>query len=180
MVPMIFAKVIMEGTPIDVFNFGGMKRDFTYIDDFVAAMMRVINKIGSSSASFDPMNPDPATSNAQYRLFNVGNHQPGGLMVSIEALERVLGKKAITNFLPMQAGYYSTTVANTLKLQVLFDISPDKPIAKGIVRFVKSYRRYRACTVCKWLFVVNSGLSQVSRGVRIRASFVSIWNGCIL
>ena len=104
MAAMLFTKAILEGAAIDVYNHGDMQRDFTYIDDIVEGVVRVLDKIPAPETSFDPVNPDPAISNAPYRLYNIGNHQPVGLLAFIATLERALGKKAITNLLPIQAG----------------------------------------------------------------------------
>ena len=142
MAAMLFTKAILEGGPIDVYNHGDMHRDFTYIDDIVEGVVRVLDKIPAPEANFDPMNPDPAFSNAPYRLFNIGTHQPVGLMAFIETLERTLGKKAITNLLPMQAGDVPTTFADTHRLQALIDFAPHTPLAEGMARFVEWYREH--------------------------------------
>jgi UDP-glucuronate 4-epimerase len=142
MAAMLFTKAILEGAPIDVYNHGDMQRDFTYIDDIVEGVVRVLDKIPAPEASFDPMKPDPAISNAPYRLYNIGNHQPVGLVAFIETLERTLGKKAITNLLPIQAGDVPTTFADTHRLQALIDFAPHTPLAEGMARFVEWYREH--------------------------------------
>jgi UDP-glucuronate 4-epimerase len=142
MAAMLFTKAILEGAAIDVYNHGDMRRDFTYIDDIVEGVVRVLDKIPVPEANFDPMNPDPVISNAPYRLYNIGNHQPVGLLAFIATLESALGKKAITNLLPMQAGDVPMTFADTHRLQALIDFSPSTPLAEGIARFVEWYREH--------------------------------------
>ena len=132
MAPMIVAKVIMEGTPIDVFNFGGMKRDFTYIDDIVEGVVRVSEKIPTADEKFDTTNPDPSCSNVPYRLYNIGNHQPVGLVEFIEILERTLGNTAKKNFRPLQQGDVISTYAETRDLCAAIGFAPSISLANRI------------------------------------------------
>ncbi len=132
----LFAKAIFEGRPIDVFNHGKMVRDFTYVDDIVEGLVRVLDKPAIADSKFDPSNPDPASSNAPYRVFNIGNNQPTPLMSYIEALERAMGKTATMNFLPMQMGDVPATAANTDELYAWIGFKPKTPIEVGVKNFV--------------------------------------------
>lgn len=138
----LFTKTILEGKPIDVFNHGKMVRDFTYIDDIVEGVIRVIDKPAEPNPQFDPANPDPATSNAPYRVFNIGNNQPTQLMEYISALETALGKTAKKNYLPMQPGDVSATAANTDELDAWVGFKPNTAVPQGVARFVDWYRNY--------------------------------------
>ncbi len=135
MAPMIFAKAIMEGTPIDVYNYGDMKRDFTYVDDIVEGVVRVCEKIPAADSNFDTANPDPSCSNVPYRIYNIGNHQPVGLLEFIETMENALGKKAIKNMKPMQAGDVQRTYADVDNLRIAVKFKPGSPLARGIACF---------------------------------------------
>lgn len=139
----LFAKAIQEGCPIDVFNYGKMVRDFTYIDDIVEGLVRVLDKPATASSAFDSSNPDPASSNAPYRVFNIGNNQPTPLMDYIEALEGAMGKIAAKNYLPMQMGDVPATAANTDELHAWVGFKPNTPIKEGVGRFVDWYMRYK-------------------------------------
>jgi UDP-glucuronate 4-epimerase len=138
----LFTKAILEGRPIDVFNHGKMVRDFTYIDDIVEGVIRVLDKPATPCATFDAASPDPATSNAPYRVFNIGNNQPTQLMDYIEALEQALGKTAQKNFLPIQPGDVPATAANTDELDAWAGFKPNTPVTVGVARFVAWYRSY--------------------------------------
>ena len=138
----LFIKAIMQGKPIDVFNHGEMVRDFTYIDDIVEGVIRVIDKAAEPSADFDPSDPDPATSNAPYRVFNIGNNQPIPLMDYIDALEATLEKSGEKNFLPMQPGDVPATAANTDELNKWIAFKPNTPVKQGVAKFVEWYRNY--------------------------------------
>lgn len=138
----LFAKAILEGRPIDVFNHGRMQRDFTYIDDIVEGVVRVLDKPAAPDPAFDAAAPDPAASNAPYRIFNIGNHQPVELMTYIETLERLLGRTAPRNFLPLQAGDVPATNADTSALHDWTGFAPATPVVTGIERFVAWYRGY--------------------------------------
>lgn len=138
----LFTKAIMEGRAIDVFNHGKMVRDFTFIDDIVEGVVRVIDKPATPNPDWVSIDPDPATSNVSYRVFNIGNSQPIPLMTYIEALERALGITAVKNFLPMQAGDVPATSANTDELNQWIGFKPGTPVGVGVQRFVDWYRAY--------------------------------------
>jgi UDP-glucuronate 4-epimerase len=138
----LFTKAILEGRPIDVFNHGQMVRDFTYIDDIVEGVIRVSDRIAEPAPDFDSSNPDPATGNAPYRVFNIGNNQPTPLMDYISALEKALGKTAVKNFLPMQAGDVPATAANTDALNEWVGFKPDTAVTTGIANFVEWYLKH--------------------------------------
>ena len=138
----LFTKSILEGKPIDVFNHGQMVRDFTYIDDIVEGLIRVIDKPATPNPAFDAANPDPATSNAPYRVFNIGNNLPTPLMDFITALESALGKTAQKNFLPMQPGDVPATAANTDELNAWVGFKPNTVVIEGVARFVAWYMGY--------------------------------------
>jgi UDP-glucuronate 4-epimerase len=141
----LFTKAILEGRPIDVFNRGDMVRDFTYVDDIVEGVVRVVDRIAEPSLSFDPDNPDPATSDAPYRVFNIGNNQPVRLMEYIEAVEAALGRKATMNLLPMQPGDVPATYADTRELEAWTGFRPATPVRQGVENFVAWYRNYYNC-----------------------------------
>lgn len=138
----LFAKAILEDRPIDVFNHGNMRRDFTYIDDIAEGTVRVIDRAATPNPSFVADVPDPGTSWAPYRVFNIGNHDPVGLMDYIAALERALGKEARKNFLPMQAGDVPASFADTDELRACTGFAPATPVQEGVRRFVEWYREY--------------------------------------
>ena len=140
----LFTKAILEGRPIDVFNHGKMRRDFTYIDDIAEGVIRVLDRPPQANPDFDKQAPDPATSWAPYRLFNIGNHQPVELMAYIEALEQALGRTAARNFLPLQDGDVPATYADTSELSRVTGFSPATPVTEGVRRFVDWYRSYHA------------------------------------
>jgi len=142
MSPSLFASAILAGKPIDVFNDGKMQRDFTYIDDIVEGVVRVLDQVPTANPKFDALKPDPAASHAPYRLYNIGNHHPVELMTFIETLERALGKKAQKNLLPMQAGDVVATYADIEDLQRAVGFAPRTPLAEGIAKFVGWYREY--------------------------------------
>lgn len=136
----MFTKAILEGKPIDVFNNGDMVRDFTYVDDIVEGVIRVCDKPATASEAFDPSNPDPATSNAPYRVFNIGNSQPTPLMEYIHALEKAIGVEAKKNFLPMQPGDVPATNADTSELEKWVGFRPGTAVREGVGRFYRWYR----------------------------------------
>lgn len=138
----MFTKAILEGKPIDVFNNGDMVRDFTYVDDIVEGVVRVCDKPATAAEAFDPSNPDPATSNAPYRVFNIGNSQPTPLMEYIHALEKAIGREAKKNFLPMQPGDVPATEADTSELEGWVGFRPGTAVAEGVRRFYEWYRAY--------------------------------------
>ena len=137
----LFTKAILENRPIDVFNLGKMKRDFTYIDDIVEGVIRVTDKIPEPDTGWNSDNPDPATSYAPYRIYNIGNNNPIELMKFIEVLEGCLGKKAEKNLLPMQPGDVHKTCADVDDL-INIGFRPSTPIEKGIKNFVEWYLSY--------------------------------------
>lgn len=138
----LFTRAILEGRAIDVFNHGQMVRDFTYIDDIVEGVIRVIDKPATANVDFDSANPDPATSNAAYRVFNIGNSQPTPLMEYIEALEAALGLVAKKNFLPMQPGDVPATSADTVELNNWVGFKPYTAVNEGVRRFVEWYQEF--------------------------------------
>ena len=139
----LFTDAIMNGRPIDVFNHGNMERDFTYIDDIVEGVVRVTHKTAASNPAWDSRNPDPATSRAPYRLYNIGNNHPVQLLDVIGALERCLGRTAVKNLLPMQPGDIQATFADIDDLQNDTGFKPATPIEVGIDLFVQWYRQYK-------------------------------------
>jgi UDP-glucuronate 4-epimerase len=138
----IFTKAILEGQPIDVYNYGKMRRDFTYIDDIVEGIIRVSDHVPQPNPDWTGMNPDPGTSKAPYKVYNIGNNKPVELMHFIEVLEHCLGKKAEKNLLPMQPGDVPETCADVEDLMQDVGFRPDTPVATGIARFVEWYRSY--------------------------------------
>lgn len=138
----IFTKAIIEGRPIDVFNNGQMKRDFTYVDDIVESISRLVSKVPAPNPKWNGMSPDPATSFVPYRIFNIGNSQPVELLKFIEAIEEKLGKKAIKNMLPIQDGDVPATYADVEDLVEEVGFRPATPIKEGIDRFVDWYLSY--------------------------------------
>jgi UDP-glucuronate 4-epimerase len=142
MSPSLFLKAIFEGRTIDVFNRGDMQRDFTYIDDVVEGVVRVLDRPATPDPAFDTANPDAATSNAPYRLYNIGNHQPVALNEYIDALEMAAGKKAAKNLLPMQPGDVQATFADTSDLAAATGFAPSTPLAAGVEKFVAWFKEY--------------------------------------
>jgi len=138
----LFTRAILGGRPIDVFNHGNMVRDFTFIDDIVEGVVRVTDRPAEANLAFDPARPDPGTSNAPYRVFNIGNSQPTPLAEYIEALEDALGRKAEKNYLPMQPGDVPATSANTDELDAWVGFKPRTPVREGVRRFVEWYREF--------------------------------------
>src|SRR3989339_998488 len=138
----LFTRAILEGRPIDVFNEGRMERDFTYIDDIVEGVARIMERIPAPDAAWNSAHPDPAISFAPYRLYNIGNNRPVALMDFIAILEGHLGREAKKNFLPMQAGDVPATFADVDDLMADADFKPATPIEEGIGRFVAWYREY--------------------------------------
>ena len=135
MAPMLFARAILAGEPIRVFNHGRMRRDFTYIDDIVEAVIGCLDRPASADPHFDPANPDPATSWAPHRLFNIGNSQPTELLHFIRVLEQALGKSAIMELLPIQPGDVEATAADTSRLDAWLGFRPSTSIELGLQRF---------------------------------------------
>jgi UDP-glucuronate 4-epimerase len=142
MSPVLFARAIMEGRPIDVFNHGDMQRDFTYIDDVVEGTLRVLDEPAAAAPQFDPAAPDPATSWAPWRVYNVGNHQPVALLDYIAALEHALGRAAVKRLRPMQPGDVRSTCAETARLADAVGFSPSTPLATGLAKFAAWFKDY--------------------------------------
>lgn len=140
----LFTRAILEGRPIDVFNHGQMTRDFTYVDDIVEGVVRLTDKVATPNPDFDSAHSNPATSNAPYRVFNIGNNSPVPLMDYISALEQALGVHAEKNYLPMQAGDVPATASDTRLLNEWVGFKPNTPIQQGVANFVKWYREYYA------------------------------------
>ncbi len=138
----LFTKAIMENRPIDVFNNGDMERDFTYIDDIVEGVYRVIHRLPQRSPTWNGDEPDPAASYCPYRVYNIGNNKKEKLLRYIEVLEDCLGRKADKNFLPMQPGDVRATFADVAELVEDFDYKPGTTLEHGIGQFVEWYRRY--------------------------------------
>ncbi|MGZ8217823.1 NAD-dependent epimerase [Methylomagnum sp.] len=137
-----FTKSILEGRPIDVFNFGKHRRDFTYIDDIVEGVVRTLDNVATPNPAWNGDAPDPGTGKAPYRLYNIGNHQPVELMRFIEVLEDCLGKQAEKNYLPMQDGDVPATYADVDDLMRDVGYAPATPIETGIANFVAWYKDY--------------------------------------
>ncbi len=138
----LFTKKILEGDPIDVFNNGNHSRDFTYIDDIAEGVVRSIDKLPEPNPGWSSDNPDPASSNAPYRIYNIGNNQPVKLMDFIASIEKAIGKEAKKNFLPLQPGDVPATYANIDALIEDVGFKPETPIDEGIKRFVSWYREF--------------------------------------
>jgi len=138
----LFTKAALEGRPIDVFNYGNMQRDFTYIDDIVEGVVRVIDNPAKSNPDWSATTPDPSTSSAPYRVYNIGNNQPVRLMDFIEAIEKALGKTIEKNMLPIQPGDVPSTYADVTDLVEELGYRPATPVQEGINRFVKWYREF--------------------------------------
>ena len=134
-----FTKLILNNEPIQIFNNGNMSRDFTYVDDVVEAIYRIINKIPKKQNDFNFHKPDPSISWAPFKIFNVGNSSPTKLMKYINALEKALGKQAKKQFMPMQPGDVAKTLANTDSLEKWINYKPDTTIEEGIEKFVEWY-----------------------------------------
>jgi UDP-glucuronate 4-epimerase len=138
----LFTKAMLSGEPIQVFNKGQMVRDFTYIDDIIESLVRLLDKPAAQDPAFDAANPDPATSWAPHRVFNIGNSNPTPLMEYIEAVEQALGVTAEKELLPMQPGDVPATAADTSALEVWVDFKPNTPVKEGVTRFVGWYRQF--------------------------------------
>lgn len=138
----IFTKAILEGNPIDIFNYGKMQRDFTYVDDIVEGIVRVMDRIPAPNPDWNPDKPDPGTSSAPYRLYNIGNNNPVQLSRFIEVLEETLGRKAKKNMLPMQLGDVPATYADVNDLMKEVGFEPRTSIEEGIRKFVAWYKQY--------------------------------------
>jgi UDP-glucuronate 4-epimerase len=138
----IFTKALLEGRPIDVYNHGEMRRDFTYIDDIIEGVVRVVDRPPAGEPEWSGRAPDPSSSRAPYRVYNIGNGRPVGLIEFIRAIERTLGRSADMNLLPLQPGDVPITWADTSDLERDFGFRPRTPIERGIEYFVEWYRRF--------------------------------------
>jgi len=138
----IFTRRILRGEAIEVYNFGDMKRDFTYIDDIVEGLWRVMNKPPRPDPGWDAARPDPATSSAPYRLFNIGSHRPVDLLRFIALIEKSLGREAQKELLPLQPGDVTETCADIEDLRRHVGFAPDTPIEEGVARFIQWYKGY--------------------------------------
>ncbi|MEQ8314002.1 MAG: NAD-dependent epimerase [Gammaproteobacteria bacterium] len=138
----LFTRAILNDEPIDVFNHGKHQRDFTYIDDIIEGVVRVLDKVATPNDDWDGKNPDPATSSAPYRLYNIGSNNPVQLNRYIEVIESCLGKTAEKNFLPMQPGDVPTTYADVDSLFKAVGYKPETSVEEGVTRFVAWYRSY--------------------------------------
>ncbi len=137
-----FVRNILNDEPIDVYNNGKMKRDFTYIDDVVEGTIRALKTPPEPNNSFDPNNPDPATSTAPYRIYNIGHNSPVDLMEFIRIIEETLGKKAKINFMPMQKGDVENTYADVSDLINEFDYKPETSVKEGVKKFIEWFRNF--------------------------------------
>jgi UDP-glucuronate 4-epimerase len=138
----LFTKAILEDRPISLFNYGNMKRDFTYIDDIIEGIVRVLDKIPGPDPGWNSDNPDPGISSAPYRIYNIGNHNPVDLKYFVEVLEECLGKKAKKELLPIQPGDVPETYADVDDLIADVNFKPETPIEVGVERFVKWYKEF--------------------------------------
>ncbi|MEN9490637.1 MAG: hypothetical protein RJA63_1086 [Pseudomonadota bacterium] len=141
----LFTKAILAGEPIKVFNYGKMQRDFTYIDDIVEGVVRTLDRPAEPDAGFDPQAPNPGTSRAPYRVFNIGNQGPVELMAFIEAIEEALGITAQKDLLPIQPGDVPATFSDVSALSAWTGFTPGTPIKEGVAKFVAWYRGYFGC-----------------------------------
>lgn len=142
MSPWLFTSAILEGKPINIFNHGKMKRDFTYIDDIAEGTVKVLDTIAQPNPNYLTELPDPATSSAPYRIYNIGNHQPEDLMLFIETLEKELGVNAVKNFMPMQRGDVIATYADVEDLQHDVGYAPSTSLQTGLKQWVQWYRNH--------------------------------------
>jgi len=138
----LFTKSILAGEPIKLFNNGEHVRDFTYVDDIVEGVIRVSDEVARPNEAWDSNNPDPATSNAPFRILNIGNNAPVHLTDYVEAIEDALGKKAIREFLPLQPGDVPNTYADVSALNLAVGYRPNTSVREGVARFVHWYRDY--------------------------------------
>jgi UDP-glucuronate 4-epimerase len=137
-----FTKAIIAGEPIQAFNYGKHRRDFTYVDDIVEGVIRILDRPAPSNPQWSSAQPDPGTSPAPWRVYNIGNNSPVELMDYIAAIEKALGKKARVQYLPLQDGDVPNTYADVDDLMAQFNYKPSTPVEAGIVRFVDWYRGY--------------------------------------
>jgi UDP-glucuronate 4-epimerase len=140
----LFTRAIFDGKPIKIFNHGGMRRDFTFIDDIAEGVVRTLDRPAAPEPAWSAETPDAATSSAPYRVYNIGNNQPVNLLDFVATLERVIGKPAIRDLQPMQAGDVLETCADISALQRDVGFAPSTPLAEGLAKFVAWYRDYHA------------------------------------
>jgi UDP-glucuronate 4-epimerase len=140
-----FTKAMLEGKPFQVFNYGKHRRDFTYVDDVVEGVIRVLDRSAPPNLAWNGAQPDPGSSQAPWRVYNIGNNNPVELMDFISAIENALGKKAEMEMLPLQPGDVPDTYANVDDLVEQFDYKPATPIEQGVANFVAWYREYFKC-----------------------------------
>ena len=162
MSPSLFTRAILEGRPIDVFNHGKMQRDFTYIDDIVEGVVRILDRIPMPNPSFDRSVPDAASSDAPYRLYNIGNDKPVELMTFIETIENAVGKKTVRNLLPMQAGDVVATHADIEDLRQAVGFAPHTPLKEGVEMFAAWFKAY---------YGVAKIQSEVKKEVKVHKGF---------
>ena len=142
MSPWLFTSAILAGRPIDVFNMGKMQRDFTYIDDIAEGTVRVLDRVPTGNEHFDRSCPDPASSYAPFKVYNIGSHKPIELMTFIGSIESALGRKAVKNFMPMQDGDVVATYASIDELRCDLNFEPRTQLAEGIASWVKWFTEY--------------------------------------
>ena len=142
MAPMLFANAILNNRPINIFNHGKMSRDFTYIDDIIDGIIKVIDNPAKADKNFDAQKPDPSISSAPYKIYNIGHNAPLSLMTFVETLERILGKDAEKNFMDIQDGDVVSTYADVSGLIKDFGYRPDTPLEEGISAFIHWYRDF--------------------------------------
>ncbi|MCK4664904.1 MAG: NAD-dependent epimerase [Bacteroidales bacterium] len=138
----LFTKNILEGKPIDVYNYGNMMRDFTYIDDIIEGISRVINNPPKGNKDWDSKNPDPSSSKAPYKIYNIGNNSPVRLLDFVKAIEEALHKKAKMNMLPLQPGDVQSSHADVTDLITDMDYKPNTPIKEGMKKFIEWYLEF--------------------------------------
>jgi UDP-glucuronate 4-epimerase len=138
----LFASAILKGQPIKLFNRGDMRRDFTFVDDVATSVVKLIDHVPQGDAAWSGDDPDPATSRAPWRVYNIGNHTPVDLMEVVRLLETALGKKAVAELMPMQPGDVRETCADVEALQQAVGFAPNTPIADGIKKFIDWYRAF--------------------------------------
>ncbi|HSH85335.1 MAG TPA: NAD-dependent epimerase [Guyparkeria sp.] len=138
----MFTRNILEGRPIDVYNYGNHRRDFTYIDDIVEGVIRTLDQVAEPNPDWNSASPDPGTSSAPWRVYNIGSHRPVELLRYIELIEEATGKKAELNLLPMQPGDVPDTYADVNDLKAAVGYAPSTPVEEGVARFVQWYRDY--------------------------------------
>ncbi len=146
MSPWLFTSAILQGRPINVFNHGKMQRDFTYVEDIAEGTVKAMDRIAAPNPQFDSDHPDPGSSRAPYRVYNIGNHQPVELLTFIETIEKALGREAQKNFLPMQAGDVPATYADVEDLRRDVGFEPKTPLSEGIAHWATWFREHAQLT----------------------------------